>query len=219
MSRLAFLLALLISTPLAGCPAPTDDDDSASDDDDSVSDDDDSVGDDDDSAGDDDDSVGDDDDSVGDDDDDTAAAFAPEAGDYDYGLFQFSVNECAASQSVLGEGIEVHDVNLKTERFSFTSTDPGVPTVDCFYDQTQIFVCNPTAYTTNLSSIGMPNATISRQDTNSGGTWTSSTTATFENSVTMNCSGSQCAIAGSAFGIPTWPCTSTYTTTATLIEE
>ena len=65
-----WLLALLLTLGLSGCPS-SNDDDSASDDDDATSDDDDATGDDDDATGDDDDATGDDDDATGDDDDAT----------------------------------------------------------------------------------------------------------------------------------------------------
>ena len=87
MLRSPFLFLLLIVGLATGCPPVGGGDD------------DDSAGDDDDATGDDDDSAGDDDDSAGDDDDATFAVFAPEEGDYDHGLINFSQNECAASQS------------------------------------------------------------------------------------------------------------------------
>ena len=74
----SWLLVLLLTLGLAGCPggddddtSVTDDDDTSVTDDDDTSDDDDATGDDDDATGDDDDSGGDDDDSSGDDDDAT----------------------------------------------------------------------------------------------------------------------------------------------------
>jgi len=229
MTRLLLSLLLLLPLALTGCPpAGGDDDDSATgDDDDATGDDDDATGDDDDSSGDDDDATGDDDDSAGDDDDDSAgddddddgtqAAFAPEAGDYDYGLINFSVNECAAGQSNIGTGIEI--LNVGTDTYQMDSTDDSVPLISCYFDQTMAFVCDPTSSSFNLSAIGLPNATIARSDTNSpGGSWTSTTSVSLNNSITMNCSGSQCGVAGQVLGIATFPCTSTYSTTATLIE-
>ena len=222
------LLLLLSLSLLIGCPpaggddddsaAGDDDDSAAGDDDDATGDDDDATGDDDDSAGDDDDATGDDDDSAGDDDDSTSAVFAPTAGDYDYGLINFSVNECAAGQSNIGDGVEVLNVNGDNETYQMQSTDAGVPTIYCYYDQTQAFVCDGTTSSNNLAPIGLPQATIARTDTNSGGTWTSTTTVEINNSITMNCSGSQCTVAASVLGIAAFPCTATYSTTATLIE-
>jgi len=93
MTRLHWLLAVLLLAPLSGCPSADDDDSAAADDDDSASDDDDAV-DDDDAADDDDDD--DDDDGAGQDYD---SATIPDFGDCDASQNQFKI--------MLGDGTEI----------------------------------------------------------------------------------------------------------------
>ena len=224
-----FLLALLAALALAGCPVSADDDDSATDDDDATSDDDDMTGDDDDdsagddddddddSAGDDDDdSAGDDDDSAGgDDDDSTDAAFAPQEGLFEYGLIYFSLNDCNATQSVVGTGATLTALDTGAETFTWDYVQEGDESASCFYASNMDFVCNNTFVSANLAPIGIQ-ATIG-VTTTAQGSFTSPTVAELAISKSLTCSGSQCFIAASSFGVSTFPCTATFTTTAEYI--
>ncbi len=222
---LHFLTALLAALALSACPVSGDDDDSSTDDDDvaddddtvaddddTVADDDDSAGDDDDSVADDDDSAGDDDDSAGDDDDSTAAVFAPTPGLFEYGLIYFSLNDCNATQSVVGTGATLTALNPTSETFTWDYTVDGDADASCFYAANGDFVCNNTVTSSNLSPIGIQ-ATIGITTT-AQGTFTSPTVAEFAISKSLTCSGSQCWVAASSFGVSTFPCTATFTTTA-----
>ncbi|MCO4771974.1 MAG: hypothetical protein KDA24_18225 [Deltaproteobacteria bacterium] len=105
-------------------------------------------------------------------------------------------------------------VNLETvgETFTWDYTAEGDPNASCFYDQNMDFVCNNTSTSAPLTGIGIQ-ATVT-VSTTAGGSFTSPTEAEFAISKSITCSGSQCSVAASVFGVSGFPCLATFTTSA-----